>query len=193
MTLSILLLSVAYVVTAALLLLMNLATPFAAWIKGAAIVIVSCLYAGTWFGYQGMTGWATSQPLPETFRVLWITIDERRAADEVPSSIYYWVRSLDEAGLPQGQPRAFRRPWSELAAEEAEQAIAAMESGETLNGTLSRNLMQPDDEDSTLSDYAGERSVTGASEGEINIRFSTAPARALPPKLPPAQQAEALR
>jgi hypothetical protein len=185
MTLSVLLLTLAYVVSAALLLSMNLATRYAAWQKGVAIIVVSGLYAGTWFGFQGMTGWATTQPMPESFRVLWIAIDERRSSDDVPSAIYYWVRSLDEAGLPQGQPRAFRRPWSERAAEEAEQAIAALEAGEELNGTLSRNLMQAAAEDATLSDYAGERSITGESEGEISIRFTTAPARQLPPKLPP--------
>ena len=185
MTLSVLLLAVAYVVTASLLLSMNLATPFSPWKKAIVIVVVSALYTGTWFGFQGMTGWPSAQPLPESFRVLWISIDERRSAEDVPSSIYYWVRSLDEAGLPRGQPRSFRRPWSERGAEEAEQAIAALESGAELNGTLSRNLMQPGTEESPLSDYAGERSVTGESEGEISIRFTTAPARQLPPKLPP--------
>lgn len=185
MTLAVLLLSVAYVVTAALLLLLNLATPYSSWIKAAAIVLVSGLYAGTWFGYQGMTGWPSSEPMPEAFRVLWITIDERRSEEHVPSRIYYWVRSLDEAGLPNGPPRAFQRRWSERAAENAEQAIAALESGEQLNGTLSRTLMAPDPEDVTLADYAGERAVTGESEGDINIRFTAAPPRQLPPKLPP--------
>ena len=48
-----LLLSLAYVITTALLLLMNLATPYSSRIKGLAIVMVSGLYVASWFGYQG--------------------------------------------------------------------------------------------------------------------------------------------
>ena len=181
-----LLLSLAYVISTALLLLMNLATPYSSRIKGLAIVMVSGLYVASWFGYQGMTGWPSSQQMPQTFEVLWITIDERRSQDDTPSSIYYWVRRIDEAGLSQGQPRAFRRPWSELAAEDAEQAIAALENGEALNGTLSRTLMSPEDINAPSSNFAGENAITGESEGSIQIRFTTPPARQLPPKQPPS-------
>jgi hypothetical protein len=59
-----LLLSLAYVITTALLLLMNLATPYSSRIKGLAIVMVSGLYVASWFGYQGMTGWPSSQSMP---------------------------------------------------------------------------------------------------------------------------------
>jgi hypothetical protein len=180
-----LLLSVAYVITTALLLLMNLATPYSGRIKGGAIILVSGLYAVSWFGYQGITGWPSSQRMPEVFEVLWISIDERRIQEDVPSSIYYWVRNMDEAGLPEGQPRAFRRPWSERAAEDAEQAIAALENGEALNGTLSRTLMTSEETSASISNYAGENAITGESEGSIQIRFTTPPARRLPPKQPP--------
>ena len=57
-------LSIAYALVAALLLNMNLVTPYSVWLKAGVILLTSVLYLGTWFGYQGLTGWATNQPLP---------------------------------------------------------------------------------------------------------------------------------
>lgn len=179
---AVVLLSVAYVVVAALLLNLNLKSSQAPWVKVAAIVVTTCLYIFSWFGYQAMSGWASTQPLPEQFRLLWVSIEERQQQDRNPGYIYYWVRTLDEAGLPVGPPRAHRIKWSESAAETAEAAVSSLEEGQALNGTLSRNLMTPSEEGDAISGYAGEQSVTGASDGEVNIRFNQAPPRHLPAK-----------
>ena len=182
---AIVLLTVAYALTAALLLNLNIASRHSAWLKAGVIVLTSALYIGSWYGYRGLTGWATNQALPDTFRVLHITIDERRRDEDTPSYIYYWVRILDEAGLPQGAPRAHRVAWSEAEAENAEAAISALEEGAELNGSWSRNLMAPSEDGEELTGHAGELSVTGDSDGEVNIRFMRAPPRTLPPKPPP--------
>ncbi len=181
----IVMLSVAYALIAALLLNLNVATQYSALLKAGVITLTSALYIGTWFGYQALTGWATNETLPEEFRVLYISIEERRKASDTPGYIYYWVRELDEAGLPSGPPRAHRIEWSEAEAENAEAAISAIEDGEELNGTWSRNLMTPDEGGEEISDYAGELSVSGDGEGLINIRFMRAPPRTLPPKPAP--------
>jgi hypothetical protein len=182
---AVVLLSVAYVVVAALLLNLNLKTSHAPRVKVAAIVVTTCLYIVSWFGYQAMSGWASTQPLPEQFRLLWVSIEERKREDRNPGYIYYWVRTLDEADLPVGPPRAHRVEWSETAAEIAEAATSAIEEGQELNGTLSRNLMAPSEEGDAISGYAGEQSVTGASDEEVNIRFNSAPPRHLPAKPAP--------
>ena len=175
-------LSIAYTLVAALLLNMNLITPYSFWLKAAVILVTSILYLGTWFGYQGLTGWATNQPLPENFRLVFLSIEERQSASDGPGYIYYWVRRLDEAGLPFGPPRVHRVEWSESEAENAEAALSKIEEGEELNGTWSRNIIDPQEEGETLSDYAGELSVAGGSEGNVNVRFMRAPPRSLPPK-----------
>ena len=112
MTGAVVLLSIAYAAVAALLLNLNLATRYAWWVKGAAIVLVSGLYAGSWSGLSGLMGWATVATMPEDFRVLWIAMDEPDKATKEPGFIYFWVRELDEAGLPVGEPRAHRVVWS---------------------------------------------------------------------------------
>ena len=175
-------LSVSYALVAALLLNVNLITPYSVWLKAAVILLTSILYLGTWFGYQGLTGWSTNQPLPEDFRLVYLSIDERNSASGGPGYIYYWVLPLDEAGLPFGPPRAHRVEWSESEAENAEAALSAIEEGEEINGTWSRNLMAPQEEGETLSDYAGELIVAGDTEGKVNVRFMRAPPRSLPPK-----------
>ena len=71
-------------------------------------------------------------------RVLWITIEEPDKAQKEPGSIAMWVRSLDEAGLAYGVPRAHSIPWSEEAAEAAQEALENLE--ELLNGRMSRDL-----------------------------------------------------
>ena len=179
------LLSIAYALIAALLLNLNVASRHSAWLKGGVIALTSALYVGTWLGYQAITGWATNQDLPESFRVLEIAIEERGREQKTPGFIYYWVRALDEAGLPVGPPRAHRIEWSEAEAENAEAALSALEEGAELNGTWSRNLMAPGEDGEALATYTGELSVTGDSDGEVNIRFMRAPPRTLPPKPPP--------
>ena len=181
----IIVLSIAYALLAALLLNLNLVTPYPVWIKAGVIILTSSLYLGTWFGYQGLTGWASNQALPENFRLIYLSIHERKDLSDNPGYIYYWVRPLDEAGLPFGPPRAHRVEWTEAEAEKAEAALSSVEEGEELNGSWSRNLMSPENDGETLLDYAGELSARGNGDGKVNIRFMRAPPRSLPPKALP--------
>ena len=186
MTGSILALTLAYVAVAALLLCLNLATRFASWIKGGAVVLVTVLYASAWFGYQGLLGWASPAPLPETFRVLWITADEPDKESGAAGAIFFWVRGLDEAGFPVGAPRAYQIPWNETAAKAAQEALERLEEGERLNGRMTRGMVdEGDGRAENATGYAGEQSVTGAGARRPNFEFVRVPPPALPPKTVP--------
>ena len=74
-------------------------------------------------------GLATSDQMPDQFRVLWITIDEPNKVTREHGGIYFWVRELDEAGIPYGIPRAYHVPFTAEAAEEAQAALGKMEEG----------------------------------------------------------------
>jgi len=179
---AVVLLSVAYAAVAALLLTLNLATRYATWVKMLAIVLVTGLYGVSWGAWNGMLGWATPAQLPADFRLLWIVMDEPDKQSHEPGYIYFWVRTLDEAGLPSGPPRAHRVRWSEEAAETAQAALDALEEGELLNGRIGRNLVgereAPDDE----ADYAGDASITGAGGERPPFEFLRVPPPSLPPK-----------
>jgi hypothetical protein len=180
MTLSVLLLTLAFVAVAALLLNLNLATRHSGKVKSAAILLVTALYGVAWFGYRGITGWATPEPLPEDFRVYWLMVEDPDKVSSKPGAIYFWVRELDEAGFPVGPPRAHRVAWSESAARAAEAARASMEAGELLNGRLSRNAMAPEDSDQPISEFAGDGGAPGSPQP--GFEFSRVPPPALPPK-----------
>lgn len=182
---SVVLLSIAYAAVAGLLLSLNLATRYAFWIKAGTIVLVTGLYGASWAGLNGLMGWATPAALPEEFRVLWITMDEPDKATTAPGYIFFWVRELDEAGLPIGAPRAHRVRWTEESAEAAQEALEQLEEGELLNGRLGRNLVDDSERAEEGAEYAGETSVTGAGGERPNFEFVRVPPPALPPKSVP--------
>ncbi|MEM8766617.1 MAG: hypothetical protein AAGE43_04185 [Pseudomonadota bacterium] len=185
MSSAVLVLSIAYALIAALLLSLNIATRYALWVKAAAVTVVTGFYGVTWMGLNGMLGWATAAVMPEEFRVLWITMDEPDKATGEPGHIFFWVRELDAAGLPVGEPRAHRVPWSEESAESAQEALEQMEEGELLNGRLGRNLVDDEDALETGTAYAGERSVAGAGGERPDFEFVRVPPPALPAKALP--------
>lgn len=188
MTGSVILLSIAYAAVAGLLLNLCLATRYPVWIKGMGVVLVSGLYVGSWAGLNGLMGWATVEPLPEEFRVLFITMDEPDKATKEPGYIYFWVRTLDEAGLPVGAPRAHRVAWTEEGAEAAQEALDRMDEGELLNGRIGRNLVRDQEPPETGAEYAGDQTVTGAGAETPEFEFIRVPPPALPPKsLPDAE------
>ena len=134
MTGAVVALTLAYAAVAALLLNLNLATRWSAVVKVGAIVVVSGLYVVAWQGHRGLLGWATTEALPQEFRLHWITADEPDKKTGADGTIYYWIRALDEAGLPDGEPRAYRARWTEETAQVAEAALEHLGEGQLLNG-----------------------------------------------------------
>ena len=130
-------LTAAYVAVAALLLHLNLRTPYAVAIKVAAVVAVTSLYAFAWHGSLGLLGWPADANLPDAFRLEASVIDEppRGAPDE--GGIYLWVRALDEQGNPVGRPRAHGLPWDPDFAERVQGAKEELADGARLNGFAS--------------------------------------------------------
>lgn len=187
MTGDVILLSIAYAAVAGLLVSLNLATRYAWWVKGIGVVLVTGLYVGSWTALNGLLGWATPEPMPEQFRVLWITMDEPDKATKEPGHIYLWVRQLDEAGLPFGAPRAHRVAWTEAAAEAAQEALDRMDEGELLNGRLGRAVVTPTEPEQG-AEYAGDQSPSGDGAQRPEFEFIRVPPPALPPKsLPDAE------
>ena len=182
MTPLVLALSLAYAAVAALLLTLNLGTRFGFWVKGAAIAAVSVLYAVTWINLGGLMGWPSPEPMPENFRVLWISTDEPDKLSGADGVIYFWIRALDEAGLPVGPPRAHEVPWSEAAAEAAVEAMARIEEGELLNGRLGRGVVSESEKPPEEAGYTGEDSVTGGGGDRPLFEFVRVPPPALPAK-----------
>ena len=127
-----------------------------------------------------MLGWATSKTCP-TPSGCGITIDEPDKATKEDGGIFFWVRELDEAGIPQGAA-CLRVPFTEQAAEEAQAALGKMEEGDVMNGTLSNNAMREKDQEAQReSDYEG----TDRMGGDDGFRPMFELREVAPPTLPP--------
>ena len=167
-------LTLAYVGVAALLLNLNLATRRRAAVKTFAIVLVTALYVGAWHGHRSLLGWASDDPLPERFRLHWATVDDPDKRTHTPGTIYLWIRALDPADRPRGEPRAYRITWDAATAKAVLDALAEVERGVDVNGTTWRPV-----ETGLVEPKAGD-----LPEGlaPVGIAFRAAPSPPLPPK-----------
>lgn len=180
-------LTAAYAATAALLLHLNLRLRLPRFVKFAALAAVTGLYFGAWEAQKALLGWATPEPLPEEFRLHWLTVKEPDKAAGEDGFIYFWVRELDAAGLPVGAPRAHRVPWDEATAEQAEAALAQLQDGEPLIGFLSRQtIVVPAEEQQGSAPASRQDGAPGDAE-RPRFEFRRAPPPALPPKALPPQ------
>ena len=178
-------LALAYAALVALLANLNLRTRLPRTVKAGAILAVTGLYVAAWQAHKGLLGWATPEPMPEQFRLHWVTVDEPDKASGGTGAIYFWVRELDAAGLALGEPRAYRIPWDEATAEEAEEALARLHDGEPLNGFLSRQTLAPEDEAQIEGADYGSGFDSAVSGDRPRFEFSRVPPPALPPKETP--------
>ncbi len=181
------LLALAYAIIAALLLNLGLATAWSARVKVGAVLLVSLFYGMTYLGIRALEGWPTGEPLPGDFRVHWISVDEPDKASGSDGAIYFWVRSLDEAGLPIGEPRAHAVPYDEQTADAAREALARMEGGKRLDGRMTMTVIEPSERDpeeaSVLSDAAVGNDPNGPEE-RLVFEFRDVPPPTLPAKPP---------
>lgn len=179
---SLLFLGASYAVIAALLVALCVSLPGRMALKVALIALVTAFYGLTWIGHQNTLGWPTSDQMPDQFRVLWITIDEPNKVTREHGGIYFWVRELDEAGIPYGIPRAYHVPFTAEAAEEAQSALGKMEEGKVMNGTPSRNLVRDKERPEPQGiEYEG----TDRLAGDDGFRPMFELIEVAPPTLPP--------
>ena len=143
------------------------------------LAAVTCLfYFVTWFGIEKLLGQPSPSPLPNEFRVIWIHIDEPEG--DKKGAIYYWLRSLDSAGMPIGPPRAHKRPYSIPEAIAAEAANQKLQDGELLNGRQSRAAISSSDKKE--KDTSGNQASDGTPQDTAALYFEFF--EVAPPTLP---------
>lgn len=184
MTAGLILLLTAYVAIVALLLALNLRSPWRRRVKLGAVILAVGFYLIAFEGHKRLLGWATPAPMPEQFRLHWIRVDEPDKPEGASGAIFFWISEIDEAGLPIGEPRAHRLPWNLATAQAAQKALATLAEGEPLNGRLTRTAAAAKTE-------AGEPTPSGASapnpaNGSLQpqFEFRRAPLPELPAKPP---------
>ena len=127
-----LLLALGYAAIAALLLHLSIASTWSVRVKVAAIVLVTGFYGVTYAGLRQLEGWPTREPAPAEFRLHWVTVEEPDKQSGADGAIYLWLRALDAAGRPNGEPRAHALSYDEATADAAREAMAALQGGKRL-------------------------------------------------------------
>lgn len=178
-----LLLGIAYAVVAALLLNLNLASPWRREIKIAAIFLVTALYVGAYIGAQNLRGWAIAEAPENPFKLHWAVIDEPDKVNGTAGRIYILAQPMDAGGALRGAPRLHALPFSPELADAVEEALEQIEGGKPFEARLAYKQASPPEEakiqkregQSASQDSAGERNT-------LKLEFRDLPVPNLPPK-----------
>ena len=182
MTAGLILLLAAYAAIVALLLNLNLRSPWRRSVKLGAVILALGFYFTAFEGHKRLLGWATPAPMPEQFRLHWIRVDEPDKPKGAPGGIFFWISEIDAAGLATGEPRAHRLPWDLATAQAAEEALTVLTEGEPLNGYLTRDAVAA--EETPAEEAAGGANTSSPADGGLRpqFEFRRAPLPELPAK-----------
>jgi hypothetical protein len=189
--------SVAYAVIGALLLLVLVYARLDWSWKALAVVVTSAFYIVSFGGMRGLLGWAATDRLPASFKLLHARIVEPHSLEGDPGAIYLWVEELDQDNRPSAIPRAFRMPYSEALAEKTHTAENEIKAGHPQGGRaadfgggdgtimdLVREYITP----KTVLETTGGDSTTGVfvppPTGAQSTVFTPLP----PPRMPPKDE-----
>jgi hypothetical protein len=125
----ILVLSIAYAMIGALLLVILVYARLPWPAKAVFVAVTSAFYIASFLGTRGLLGWASIDRLPATFKLLQARIVEPHTLTGDPGAIYLWVEALDDGNRPSGVPRAYRLPFTASLAEKTDKARAALAEG----------------------------------------------------------------
>lgn len=79
-----------------------------AWLKGLLLVSVTVFYFFAYDEVSNLSGWPSTEAIPERFQLLAAVIEE--PSTKTPGALYLWVNAIEE-GKPAAQPRAYRLPY----------------------------------------------------------------------------------
>ena len=127
-------LSIAFAVLAALLLVIALRARMPWPFKLALVLVTSAYYCVAFFRIEGLSGWSAAAPMPPRFQLLWARIVEPSPLDRDLGAVHIWLEELDAANLPNGQPRAYRLPYSSALAAKVAAARAEIIQGRPQGG-----------------------------------------------------------
>ena len=179
-------LALAYSLVAALVLNIWLTSRWSLHFKISLVMLVAVLYVGTYLGIREIQGWPSTNSMPASFRLIWAKIDEPDKVAGTPGQIYLWVQELDVARRISSEPRAYKLDYRLDLAEEVERAINQTEKGAEINGSMTRGLLKPKEDNAESGDPNtepdGDTGVTGLNDDRVHLEFTELPRNKLPAK-----------
>jgi hypothetical protein len=178
-TFTILSLTAAYALVAALLAYVLLLARLHWFFKALATVATVVLIPLTFNGIGELRGLPSDGPVPVSFRMLWAQVTEPNPLQKEKGNVFLWLQTLDAGNFPTGQPRAYQLPYSDDLKVKVSEAMGKIAQGEQVQGTIDAKKALPK---ATAEDLAqdikagkinanGKPGAGGAAVGERILQF----------------------
>ncbi len=179
MTFTILSLTAAYALVAALLAYVLLLARLHWFFKALATVATAALIPLTFNGIGELRGLPSDGPIPTSFRMLWAEVTEPNPLQHDKGDVFLWLQTLDAENFPLGQPRAYQLPYSDDLKVKVGDAMAKIAQGQQVEGKIDSKKALPE---ATAEDLAqeikagkvntnGKPGAGGAAVGERILQF----------------------
>ncbi|WP_415897939.1 hypothetical protein ACMXYX_06165 [Neptuniibacter sp. QD72_48] len=166
-----LVLTLAYVLLTALLLLAVISGRLKWPVKAGLVVIALFFYGCSYLGWKQSQGWPSPTALPDKFLFHYAVIEEPDKQANKEGDIYIWLTDLKNDELDE-KPRAFRIDYDQATHGAVEEALKKTKSGQPQLGQPSKRFTKPSD--AKRKDALGQKSPL--------INFTQVPDPALPEK-----------
>lgn len=135
-TATILILSFGYAFVLALVVASFTARRVYPWMRIAAAGASIGLFYGTYVAVGELRGFPSDTQPPEFFKLHWARVVEPNALSGDEGRVFLWLEKLDEDNYPSGTPRAYELPYSLDLVRKVDSALASIQSGEDVAGTI---------------------------------------------------------
>ena len=165
MTFTILSLTAAYALVAALLAYVVLLSRLHWVFKALATVATVALIPLTFNGVGELRGLPTDGPIPFSFRMLWAQVIEPAPLQNEKGHVFLWLQTMDAENYPVGQPRAYQLPYSDDLKIKVGEAMGKIAQGEQIQGTIDAEKALPEETAEALAQEIESAAVNGNPAG----------------------------
>ncbi|MBC7479835.1 MAG: hypothetical protein H7317_17390 [Pseudorhodobacter sp.] len=162
MTYTILTLTAAYALVAALLAFLLLMTRLHWVFKALATVATVALIPLTFIGVGELRGLPSDGDIPSSFQMLWAQVVEPNALHGEKGHVFLWLQAMDADNYPQGQPRAYQLPYSDDLKIKVNDALVKISQGDDIQGKVDAKKALPEE----TSEALAQEIKTGMQEAQ---------------------------
>ena len=169
MTFTIVSLTAAYALVAALLAYLLLLSRLHWVFKVMATVATATLIPLTFYGIGELRGLPTDGQIPVSFRMLWAEVIEPDPMKSDKGNVFLWLQTLDADNFPVGQPRAYELPYSDDLKIKVNDAMGKIAQGEQIQGKIDAKKALPDATAEALAQEIQTGKINGKPGGAATV------------------------
>ena len=169
MTFTIVSLTAAYALVAALLGYLLLLSRLHWFLKALATVATVALIPLTFNGVGELRGLPSDGPIPLSFRMLWAQVIEPNPLQSEKGHVFLWLQTMDADNFPRGQPRAYQLPYSDDLKIKVNEAMGKIAQGEEIQGKIDAKKALPEATAEELAQEIQTGKITGKPGGSATV------------------------